>query len=149
MSHTSCANAVIFVRGCVKSHVTVSAMGNPARLAGGIKIHHMKDFCYLLEKMYRAGLPKCRRILLSCFEKFPLILKLLPCPTGYRNFYTKSKQNIAALRQPLPVQLIKGDMHSFHMRYISMICYMRLQSYGVHTPLYNFCLVCANPKWKG
>ena len=49
--------------------------------------------------IYRAGLQKCRRILLSCFEKFPLILQLLPCSTGYRNLNTKSKQNIATLLQ--------------------------------------------------
>ena len=36
---------------------------------------------------------------------------------------------------------MKGDIHSFHMSHISMICYMRLQSYGVHTRLYIFCLV--------
>ena len=54
-------------------------------------------------QLYRVGLPKCRRFLLSSFKKFHLLLQLLPCPTGYWNFYKKSKQNTATLRQLRPV----------------------------------------------
>ena len=54
---------------------------------------------FITLEVYRTGLQMCRRILLSCFEKFPLILQLLPCSTGYRNLNTKSKQNIATLLQ--------------------------------------------------
>lgn len=54
------------------------------------------------KQLYRAGLSRCRHILLSCFKKFRLILQLLSCSTGYRNLCTKSKQNIATLKQPRP-----------------------------------------------
>ena len=41
---------------------------------------------------------------------------------------------------------MKGNIHSFHMKYISIIYSKRLQSYGVHTSLNNCSLVCIKPQ---
>ena len=48
-------------------------------------------------------------------------------------FWSVTLQPLGAYRYTIPH--MKEDIHSFHMRYISMICYKRLQSYGLHTSL--------------
>ena len=55
-------------------------------------------------------------------------------------FWSVTLQPLGAYRSTIPH--MKGDIHSFHMRYISMICYKRLQSYGVHNSLSDGPLVC-------
>ena len=52
----SCASAVIFLRGCVNSHVIVFAMEiQPGWLPESRSTTWNKDFCFLSEKMYRVS----------------------------------------------------------------------------------------------
>ena len=60
----------------------------------------------------------------------------LECSRIYQQsftFWSVTLQPLGAYRYTIPH--MKEDIHSFHMRYICMICYKRLQSYGLHTSL--------------
>ena len=60
----------------------------------------------------------------------------LECSGVYQQsftFWSVTLQPLGAYRYTIPH--MKEDIHSFHMRYISMICYKRLQSNGLHTSL--------------
>ena len=69
----------------------------------------------------------------------------LECSGVYQQsftFWSVTLQPLGAYRSTIPH--MKGDIHSFHMRYISMICYKRLQSSGHHTSLSACPLVRQN-----
>ena len=60
--------------------------------------------------------------------------------------YQQSLTFLSVTLQPLQVDQaaichIKGYVHTFHMRHMSIIWYMRLQSYQSHTPLLLIGLV--------
>ena len=70
-----------------------------------------------------------------CFAQWGLADLCKPPST----FWSVTLQPLAA---HLPtIHHIKGDIHSFHLRHINLICNKRLQSYGVHKRLAFICLV--------
>ena len=69
----------------------------------------------------------------------------LECSGVYQQsftFWSVTLQPLGAYRSTIPH--MKGDIHSFHMRYISMNCSKRLHRYGSILTLNRPSLVCDN-----
>ena len=73
----------------------------------------------------------------------------LDCSGVYQQsftFWSVTLQPLGAYRSTIPHMV--GNIHSFHMRYTSMICYKRLQSNGLYTSL-SACPLVRNVRfWK-